>query len=292
MFIERFTNYLQYEKRYSEHTVKAYLKDLKQFEDFLKDQGTDLSLAQTRDVRAWVVGLMELTGARSVNRKLSSLRSFYKFLNREKLLTPNPLLPIRALKTPKSLPAVVPDSGLDYLLDHGGVFSNDFAGLRDKLIIEFLFGTGVRLAEMLVVKESDIDFDRQMIRIFGKRGKERIVPVNVTLEKLLKEYIYEKNLQNFENDSVALIVTDGGKPAYPKLVYRVVRRYLACITTAEKRSPHILRHSFATSLLNKGADLNAIKELLGHANLAATQIYTHNSVERLKSIYKQAHPKA
>jgi integrase/recombinase XerC len=178
------------------------------------------------------------------------------------------------------------------LLDTADVFSNDFEGLRDRIVVELLFGTGIRLAELVTLTDGDINTYEQTIKVFGKRSKERIIPVNASLMNLLAEYLKEKGSQNFTDLSSALIVTSEGKAAYPKLIYRIVNKYLSQVSTHQKRSPHVLRHSFATSLLNKGADLNAIKELLGHANLSATQIYTHNSVERLKTIYKQAHPKA
>jgi integrase/recombinase XerC len=172
------------------------------------------------------------------------------------------------------------------------IFTDDFQGVRDKLIIEMLFGTGIRLAELTGIKETDINFYENTIKVLGKRNKQRIIPLNTELVFLLKQYIELKKSENFNNNSSTLFVTNKGTNIYPKLIYNTVQRYLSNISTQNKKSPHVLRHTFATSLLNKGADLNAIKELLGHANLSATQIYTHNSVERLKSIYKQAHPKA
>jgi integrase/recombinase XerC len=178
------------------------------------------------------------------------------------------------------------------MLDENEVFGKDFKGVRDKLIVEMLFGTGMRLSELLGLKETDINVYEGTVKVLGKRNKERIIPVNNELKLLLAEYLELKKKQNFNNNSLILIVTDKGASAYAKLIYLTVQKYLSYISTQEKKSPHVLRHTFATSLLNRGADLNAIKELLGHANLSATQIYTHNSVERLKSIYKQAHPKA
>ena len=178
------------------------------------------------------------------------------------------------------------------MLDENEVFGNDFSGVRDKLIIEMLFGTGMRLSELLGVKETDINIYEGTVKVLGKRNKERIIPINNELKLLLAEFLELKKNQQFYNNSLTLIVTNKGTEAYPKLIYNTVHRYLSYISTQDKKSPHVLRHTFATSLLNNGADLNAIKELLGHANLSATQIYTHNSVERLKSIYKQAHPKA
>jgi integrase/recombinase XerC len=293
MFIERFNNYLQYEKRFSAHTISAYLKDLHQFQNFLSQSNTELESAQHLEIRSWVVHLLDnKTEARSVQRKLSSLRTFYKFLQREMLIEVNPTLQVKAPKIPKRLPVFVEDSKMNTLLDTAEIFSNDFEGLRDRLVVELLFGTGMRLAELVTLTNGDVNTYEQSIKVFGKRSKERIIPVNAPLMDLLAEYLKEKTNQKFSNLSSALIVTSEGKAAYPKLIYRIVNKYLSQISTHQKRSPHVLRHSFATSLLNKGADLNAIKELLGHASLAATQIYTHNSVERLKTIYKQAHPKA
>ena len=244
-------------------------------------------------IRNWMVHLMD-NGviARSVNRKIATLRKYFKFLLQEGLVTVNPASKINTPKIPKNLPVVVEDTRLAQMLDQGEIFGNDFKGLRDKLIIEMLFGTGVRLSELLGVKESDINIYEGTIKVLGKRNKERLVPINNELKILLTEYLDLKKIQHFGNNSLTLIVTDKGANAYAKLIYLTVNKYLSYISTQDKKSPHVLRHTFATSLLNRGADLNAIKELLGHANLSATQIYTHNSVERLKSIYKQAHPKA
>jgi integrase/recombinase XerC len=228
---------------------------------------------------------------RSINRKISTLRSLYKYLHREKIVEENPVLKIQTPKVAKKLPTFISDDKLNGLLD-GKVFEDDFFGLRDKLIIELLFGTGIRLSELLGIKEKDIYIAEQTLKVLGKRNKERIIPINYSLISLLDNYSTEKKNQGFSNNSDVLIVNDKGLPAYPKFIYRAVQKYLKMISTQEKRSPHVLRHSFATSLLNNGADINAIKDLLGHANLAATQVYTHNSIERLKSIYKQAHPKA
>jgi integrase/recombinase XerC len=292
MFIERFNSYLQYEKRFSPHTCAAYLADLQQFQSSLVEN-EDMLASDQYSIRAWMVGMLsDGVSARSVNRKLSTLRSYYKFLQRENLINVNPTLLIKAPKLPKRLPVVIQDAKLNQLLDSDIVFSDDFEGKRDKLVVEILFGTGIRLAELLGLKESDVGFTQGTIRVLGKGAKERVVPVYDTLISQIQDYMSCRQFQNFENLQPELIVTKDGKRAYPKLIYRIVKRYLGHITTDQKKSPHVLRHSFATSLLNNGADLNAIKELLGHASLAATQVYTHNSVEKLKSIYKQAHPRA
>ena len=253
----------------------------------------DFDAVKHHDIRSWIVDLLDKqTEPRSVQRKLSTLRTFYKFLQREMLVEANPTLQVKAPRVSKKLPVFIEDSNLNSLLDNAEMFGEGFEGLRDRVVLELLFGTGIRLAELITLSDADVNLYEQTIKVFGKRSKERIIPVNVSLMKLLKQYIEEKSKQNFQNLSQKLLVTSEGKAAYPKLIYRIVNKYLAYISTNEKKSPHVLRHSFATSLLNKGADLNAIKELLGHASLAATQVYTHNSVERLKTIYKQAHPKA
>jgi len=239
-----------------------------------------------------MVYLMEDKTARSVNRKIATLRKYFKFLLRDGLISNNPASKIQSPKTIKHLPVVVEDEKLSAMLNDTEVFTNDFAGTRDKLILEMLFGTGIRLAELVGLKDTDIDFYNGTIKVLGKRNKERIIPINQELKFLLQKYAELKKSENFHNNSLTLIVTNKGMEAYPKFIYLIVQKYLSHISTQDKKSPHVLRHTFATSLLNRGADLNAIKELLGHANLSATQVYTHNSVERLKSIYKQAHPKA
>jgi len=293
MYLDRFISFLTFEKHYSAHTVKAYEKDISLYLSFWQKEGKPFDELNHRDLRFYIAGLVEKgMEASSVNRVLSALRTYYKFLQREGLCDRNPTSLIKALKTPKRLPVVVQEEKMNSLLDQEGLFANDFEGQRNRLIIELLFGTGMRLAELIQLKESDIDLYKHTIRILGKRNKERIVPLLPSLEKLIVDYLLIKKSQDFHNNSLTLVVTKKGKQVYPMLVYQVVKDYLSLVTSQDKRSPHVLRHSFATALLNKGADLNAIKELLGHVNLTATQVYTHNSVERLKSIYKQAHPKA
>ncbi len=293
MFIERFTQYLQFEKRFSPHTVSAYQQDLHQFNDFLVSLELDLLVITHQDVRGWMLELMEQGfGAKTVNRKLSVLRSFYKFLQREGLVGANPMVHIQAPKIPKRLPVIIEEQKMDLLLDSEVIFDAGFNGTRNRLILELLYGTGMRLAELVSLKDQDVNLYEQYIKVLGKRNKERLIPLAAPLVKLIKEYLQEKLSQNFDNKAPSLIVTNEGRNAYPQFIYRVVKSSLSNITTQDKRSPHILRHTFATALLNRGADLNAIKELLGHSSLAATQVYTHNSVEKLKSVYKQAHPKA
>jgi len=303
MFLERFIKYIQFEKRYSPHTVLAYRSDLEQFIHFLNNPEnqdpapepviTHPSQITHHLIRNWMVEMMnnELT-ARSVNRKIATLRKYFKFLLQEGVITINPASKINTPKAPKNLPVVVEEARLTQMLDDKEIFTPDFKGTRDKLVIETLFGTGIRLSELMGLKETDINVYEGTLKVLGKRNKQRIIPINNELKNLIAEYTELKKNQKFDNNSLALLVTDKGADAYPKLIYLIVQKYLSYISTQNKKSPHVLRHTFATTLLNRGADLNAIKELLGHANLSATQIYTHNSVERLKSIYKLAHPKA
>lgn len=289
----RFLNFLKFEKQYSTHTIQAYALEIDSFLTFLEAQKIAFEEVDHRIVRHYL-SIMKEEGkqASSINRSISSLRSFYKFLFREGLVDNNPMQLVHALKTPKKLPTFVEQKKMEALLDHAEAMSDGFEGMRDFIIVELLFGTGIRLSELLAIQENDVDVYNRKILIFGKRRKERFVPMHATLIEGIKKYLALKDEQEFANKSTKLIVTIEGKPAYAKLIYRVVHKQLSQITTQQKRSPHVLRHTFATTLLDNGADLNAIKELLGHANLAATQIYTHNSVERLKTIYKQAHPKA
>jgi len=296
MFSERFIQYIKYEKRYSPHTVSAYQSDLDQFFKFLNHP--DVTITQPSEItyqhiRNWMVQLMgdDIT-ARSVNRKIATLRKYFKFLLREGLISHNPASKVQSPKTVKHLPIVVEDEKLSTMLNDGEMFTDDFEGVRDKLVMETLFGTGMRLAELVGLKETDINIYEGTLKVLGKRNKERIIPINHELKLLLLKYLELKKSENFHNNSRTLFVTNKGAEAYPKFIYLIVNKYLSYISTQNKKSPHVLRHTFATSLLNRGADLNAIKELLGHANLSATQVYTHNSVERLKSIYKLAHPKA
>ncbi|WP_299288720.1 tyrosine-type recombinase/integrase [uncultured Mucilaginibacter sp.] len=292
MHLDCFYIYIQHEKRFSPHTLTAYKTDLLQFFAFADSQG-NASFTDVFLVRNWIVHLLDQQNdARSINRKMSSLKTYFKFLLREKLIEDNPMSKIQSPKTAKKLPIVIREEKISQLLDSEENFEDGFSGTRDKLVVELLFGTGIRLAELLGLTETDINWYENTIKVTGKRSKERIVPLNKELLLLTKQYLNVKKSKSFDNNSLNLIVTDTGNAPYPKLIYRIVQKYLGYITTQNKKSPHILRHTFATTLLNNGADLNAIKELLGHANLSATQVYTHNSVERLKLIYKQAHPKA
>ena len=294
MSIEIFLSYLSDEKRYSLHTVISYQNDLRQFEEYLQ-LTFELNLLEAKyvQVRDYMVYLMDNNiGANSVGRKMSALRSFYKYNQRQGVISSNPLSLIRSPKAAKPLPVFIDDQQLDHLLDSEEYFNGSFASLRDKLILEVLFGTGMRLAELIALKDADINFYEGSVKVMGKGAKQRIIPLPKPLAVLLREFINLKSLQNFDNKAASLIVTNTGKDASRAFIYSTVKSYLTFISTQDKRSPHVLRHSYATSLLNRGADLNAIKELLGHASLASTEVYTHNSIARLKTIYKQAHPKA
>ncbi|RZK19157.1 MAG: integrase [Flavobacterium sp.] len=295
MAVEQFLIYLRDEKRYSPHTLQSYGTDLLQFKDFLWSKFeleiNEANYASIREYMVWLLGDLKAS-ERSVARKLSTLRSYFKHELRSGNVLKDPTAKITAPKVPARLPVYVDDKKLDELLDSEDFFDDSFPSVRNKAVIELLFGTGIRLAELLSLQDKDVDFYESTIKVIGKRNKERIIPVSKTLVDQLKAYKDLKLVQNFNNKTGVLFVTDKGSDAYPKMIYRIVQRYLTLVSTQDKKSPHVLRHSYATSLLNRGADLNAIKELLGHASLAATQVYTHNSIERLKSIYKQAHPKA
>lgn len=289
---ESFIDYLKYEKRYSPHTVVAYKNDLDQFVDYCTILVGDFNVKEidSKTVRNWVINLMENeTSPRSVARKVTTLKSFFKYLLKEQIVENNPAVNIPLPKTRKKLPYFVDENQLNSLLDDG-FFENDFKGTRDKLIIALLYGTGIRLAELMNLKDSDINKKESELKVLGKRNKERVIPYPKSLNNLIDNYVEIRNREIVSNTSM-FFVTKKGKPVYEKLIYRVVKNNLSKVTALEKKSPHVLRHSYATHLLNKGADLNAVKELLGHANLAATQIYTHTTFEKLHNIYKQAHPR-
>lgn len=289
---ESFISYLRYEKRYSSHTVVAYKNDLDQFVSFCtKVVGEfDVNRVDAKLVRNWIVSLMEeRLSPRSVNRKVTTIKAFYKFLMKGSVVDSNPALNLALPKIRKRLPNFVEANNLHHLLDDG-FFDSSFCGIRDKLIVALLYGTGIRLSELLYLKDSDFDTKGYLIRVLGKRQKERIVPYPREINSLLLQYIETRN-REIGNLSEKLLVTEKGRRVYEKLIYRIVTNNLAKVTSLEKKSPHVLRHTYATHLLNNGADLNAVKELLGHSSLAATQIYTHTTFEKLHDIYKQAHPR-
>ncbi len=287
-----FVNYLNYEKHFSKHTVTAYQNDLFQFQKFISENfDTDeIKIINHQMIRSWLVQLMnDKISARSVARKLTTLKTFYRFLLKENIVESNPMAKVQSPKIQKRLPVFVEETPMNILLDNIE-FENNFEGVRDKLIINILYSTGIRLSELIGLKKLDVDSYNQQIKVLGKRNKERIIPITKELSDQIILYNQMKADEGFQNEN--LLVTSKGEKLYPKLVYTIVKKNLSFVTSIEKRSPHVLRHTFATHLLNKGADLNAIKELLGHANLSATQIYTHNSIERLKTIYKNKHPRA
>src|SRR5690606_15430976 len=293
MYKESFITYLRFEKHYSVHTLTAYEKEIDQFLAFADQESYTFDAIDFKFLRYYFSTLRESKKeARSINRSISALKSYYKYLLREGLVERNPMSLIKALKVPQKLPTIVEKERMVSLLDQIEGEVSSFEDLRDFIVLELLFGTGIRVSELVSIKEIDVDFYNKKILIFGKRSKERFAPINNTLQEELKRYMLEKKQQNFQNIIPELVVTKEGKPAYRELIYRIVKRYLSMITSQKKRSHHVLRHTFETAHFDNGADLKAIKELLGHAGLSATQVYTHNSGERLKSIYKQAHPKA
>jgi integrase/recombinase XerC len=300
MLKEKYIDYLQYEKRYSTHTVLAYHSDLDDFSGFLSMQYniSDLLQADHTLIRSWLISLIDRKiSKRSVNRKLSSIKSFYRYCQRQGLLTSNPMLKVVAPRTSKQLPVFLTHDNLENLLQKV-VFVDSFEGTRDKMILTLFYATGIRRAELVQISLPDLDLNSGTLKVTGKRNKERIVPLGEQVIIQMKEYLYERNLflsknkTGTENNCTSLFVTSKGLPAYPKLIYNIVHKNLSEVASNNKLSPHVLRHTFATHMLDDGADLNAIKEILGHSSLAATQVYTHNTIEKLKSIYKQAHPRA
>ena len=292
--MDLFFKYLTYEKRYSPHTLTSYRTDLGRFAEYLKQtyQISDPAEADHTIIRSWIVSLLqEKMEARSVNRKIACLRSYYKFLLKNGQISQNPMLKVTAPKAGKKLPAFLPQETMQQLFEQIE-FPQTFEGWRDKTVLELLYGTGMRLSELIGLTENAIDFSKKTLKVLGKGQKERILPINGSLEQCLQTYLQFKTAEFPDNKPAALLVTAKGQPLYPKLVYRIVKNYTGMVTTSQHRNPHMLRHTFATHLLDNGADLNAIKELLGHSSLAATQVYTHNSIEKLKAIFEKAHPKA
>ncbi|MEY4525974.1 MAG: hypothetical protein RIR57_1344 [Bacteroidota bacterium] len=280
-----FLDHLSIERRLSSHTITSYSTDLEQFTAFVNP--TELQQVQAMDVRKWLISLSDDSlQNRSINRKLATLRTFYKYLLRTGKITENPMTSIRMVKTTKKIPHFVRESEMENLVENR-IIATNFSEARDELILFLLYGTGIRLAELISIQNSQINLAAKTIRVIGKRNKERMIPIPTFLVELIETY---RQFCTFEN--AHLLLTDKGEPLYPMFVQRLVKKNLGEFSQLEKLSPHVLRHTYATHLLNRGADLNAIKELLGHANLAATQVYTHNSMEKMKAIYQQAHPKA
>jgi integrase/recombinase XerC len=291
---ESFLQYLLIEKRYSVHTIQSYKSDLEQFFSFLRslEHSCKAEEITSHEVRAWIVSMMDNNyNAVSVHRKISCLRIFYKYLRKESIVQNNPMEKVVLPKRKKKLPVFVAEEALDNLLDKYE-FGNDFKGVLNRTIIEMLYLTGMRRAELIGLKNSDVDLSSSTVKVTGKRNKQRIIPLISSFNSRINEYTELRDEQFEKINGDWFFVTLSGKKLYDKYVYNTVRNYLSMVTTIEKKSPHVLRHTFATHMLNNGADLNSIKELLGHANLSATQIYTHNTFEKLKEVYKQAHPRA
>jgi integrase/recombinase XerC len=292
--IDSFFRYIEFEKRFSAHTITSYKTDLHQFSDFLSKQyETERPEEATFSmVRSWIAQLVESkTSARSVNRKISSLRSYFKFLLKQGAIQKDPLLKVKVLKTEKRLPTFIKEEEMKEILDADASFDDTLTAWREKLILELFYGSGMRLAELLQLKDSAIDLRARTLRVLGKRNKERVIPFSKNLVSIIERYRMARNREVDKKQHGLLLVTDEGEPAYRMMIQRIVKRRLK-ETNAEKKSPHVLRHTYATHLLNKGAEINAVKDLLGHSSLAATQIYTHNTIEKLKKTFEDAHPKA
>lgn len=289
-----FLSYLQFQKRYSPHTLISYKTDLEAFFKYLQDEYSVSMLAdiKTSFVRSWLAALMqEGLSAKTVNRKISSLKSFFKYQLKQQAIPVSPMTGIISPKVSKRLPQYVEKKDINTLLQYVE-FPDDWTGRTERLVLLLLYNTGIRQAELVGLKEKDISGSNSTIKVLGKGSKERIIPVNSQLLTLMQVYMARKETELAEYDRIHLLVTPSGKKLYPRYVYTIVHKYLSLVTTIDKKSPHVLRHTFATHLMNSGADLNAVKELLGHSSLASTQIYTHNSIEKLKDIHKKAHPKA
>ena len=292
--VHAFLDYVKFEKRYSQHTITAYKNDLGQFFEYLNNQYgiTALHEISPSFIKSWLATLKEdKITSKTLNRKISSLKSFFKFQLKSGIISVTPMWSVTTPKISKRLPQFVKESEMKDLFQYLS-FPDDWQGKTDRIIISLFYQTGMRLSELVNLKESHVDKDRNSIKVIGKGNKERIIPLNPILTIQVTEYQNAKR-NNFENfDSQYLFVNKDGKKLYAKYVYLHVKKYMAEVTTLAKKSPHILRHSFATHMMNHGADLNAVKELLGHSSLAATQVYTHNTIEKLKNIHKKAHPKA
>lgn len=292
MYLDAFIDYLQLEKKYSKHTVGAYKRDLLAFADFLSQefQQEDLSEIHYPQIRSWIVHLVNQNMTnRSINRKMSSLTSFYKFLQKTEVISIHPMAQHKALKVEKQLQVPFSAKEVDQVLMAMNA-DDSFSSVRNKLMVELLYSTGIRRTELIGIKESDVNTVDNVIKVLGKRNKERYVPILSSVSETLLDYLNLKKDLNLRNEY--LLVTDKGKKLYETLVYRIVNSYFGEVSSKTKKSPHILRHSFATHLLNEGADLNSVKELLGHSSLASTQVYTHSSLDQLKKVYNQAHPRS
>ena len=293
MSIKSFIDYLQLEKKYSPNTIKAYENDIMSFSDYNKNEFDQSSISKVdySQLRSWIVKLVESKiSNRSINRKISSLNTYYKFLLKIEKIKKNPLDNHRALKTKKIIQLPFSEKEVISALDINN-FQNSFEGKRDRLIIEMLYSTGIRRIELIGIKLKDIDFSSKRIKVLGKRNKERFIPMLESTISLIEEYMDYRNELNKIHNKDFLFLTSKGEKIYENLVYRITNKYFDYVSTKVKKSPHILRHSFATHLLNNGADLNAVKDLLGHSSLAATQVYTNRSIEEIKKVYSNTHPR-
>lgn len=291
-YIQQFLDYLSFEKRYSQHTVISYRTDLDQFYTFLSELcgDPDLKNVTSTQIRSWLALLKkEKTSSKTINRKLSTLKSFFKFLITQGVVSQTPVGAIVSPKINKRLPVFVEEKNTNTLFNHIA-FGKDWKGKTERLILSLLYNTGMRLSELLKLTQDNVDIAYSQLKVTGKGNKERIIPISSQLLVQIQDYISGKI--EIGGCARCLLVNEKGKALYPKNIYNTVKKYLALVTTIEKKSPHILRHSFATHLMNNGADLNAVKELLGHSSLASTQVYTHNTIEKLKDVHKKAHPKA
>ena len=292
-YIQEFLDHLKFQKRYSRNTIVSYRNDLQVFFDFLQHQygETPLPAISPGFVRSWLAGLkQDGLDSKSITRKVSSLKSFFKFQLRQQHIDVTPMTTIISPKIKKRLPQFVEKEDMGTLL-RDVEFPNDWNGRTQHLLIRLFYNTGIRQAELMGLKEMQVDLQNRSIKVLGKGNKERIVPVSEELLKALSDYMNNKEVGFEGADREYLLVNARGRKLYPRYVYDTVKKYLGLVTTIDKKSPHVLRHSFATHLMNNGADLNAVKELLGHSSLAATQVYTHNTIEKLKDIHKKAHPK-
>ena len=292
--IQAFLNYLTFQKRYSPHTIVSYQNDLAGFFDFIELQfgSTKIDEINASFVRSWLAGMKESgMESKSLNRKISSLKSFFKYQLKQGVVLTSPMATIISPKVKKRLPQYVAEKDIHTLFSHVE-FPDNWEGKTHRLLLQLFYNTGMRQAELVNLTESQVDISNGNIKVLGKGNKERVLPISKDLMLLVVNYQEGKRSQFDHFDNVLLLVNGKGKRLYPKYVYNVVRQYLSSVTTIDKKSPHVLRHTFATHLMNNGADLNAVKELLGHSSLAATQVYTHNTIEKLKDVYKKAHPKA
>ncbi|NER09202.1 integrase/recombinase XerC [Muriicola jejuensis] len=293
MGFDAFISYLSLEKKYSPHTVKAYRKDLEEFRDFHLSRGGDTGIDQANygEIREWIVDLVEQgISNRSVNRKVTALKSYYKFLLKVGDIPANPLARHKALKTPKKVEIPFSQAEMNELLNSIS-FEDNFEGLRDRLIIELFYATGIRRSELINLEMADLDLPNRTIKVLGKRNKERIIPLLAGMVHLFEAYLTLRDEQTGAGETKAVFLTSRGNKIYETLVYRIINGYFSKVSSKVKKSPHILRHTFATHMLSQGADLNSVKELLGHSSLASTQVYTHNSIAELKKVHSRAHPR-